>query len=124
MLFEMSADGKPVVVFKHHSSRLPSGKVVYRMAKQTEEFLVRNLLMWCTLPAGRVATRVVVYDPRALEKRKKCPSHCGSPQERLEDQATGGPYWVRSGIVQVRSVCAVSFGAHLAAGASCRHAVP
>ena len=36
MLFDMSVDGSPIVVFMQHSSRLPSGKVVHR------KFLVRN----------------------------------------------------------------------------------
>ena len=61
MLFAMSADGAPIVVFKQHSSRLPSAKVVHRKAKQTEEFLVRNQFVRCTLPDGRVETRVVVH---------------------------------------------------------------
>ena len=117
ILFEMSADGTPIVVFKHHSSRLPSGEVVHRKAKQTEELLVRNHFV-------RVETRVVVHDPVPLETLEKCSCHRGSPQERLEDWTTAGPCWVRIGIVQVRSVCAVSLGARLAAGACCRRAVP
>ena len=36
-----------------------------------------------------------------------CSCHCGSPQESLEDWATVEPCWVRSGIAQVLSVCAV-----------------
>ena len=63
MLVDMSADDAPIVAFKHHSSRLPSGKVVHRKAKQTEEFLVRNQFVRCTLPDGRVETRAIVHDP-------------------------------------------------------------
>ena len=67
MLFETSADGTPIVGFKHHSSRLPSGKIFHRKAKQTEEFLVRNQFLRCTLPVGRAETRDVVHDPVPLE---------------------------------------------------------
>ena len=42
----------PTVVFKHRSSRLPSGKVVHHKAKQTEEFFVQNQFVRCTLPDG------------------------------------------------------------------------
>ena len=64
MLFEMSADGTPIVVFKQQSSLLPCGKVVHRKAKQTEEFLVRNHFVRCTLPDGNACCRP---RPRALE---------------------------------------------------------
>ena len=70
MLIEMSAVGTPVVAFKHQSSRLPSGEVVHRKAKQTEDFLVRNQFARCMLPAGRVETRVVVYDPVRVKHSK------------------------------------------------------
>ena len=63
MLFEVSADGTPTVVFKHHLSRLPSGEVVHRKAKQTDAFLVQNQLVRCTWPGGHLDTRVVVHDP-------------------------------------------------------------
>ena len=66
ILFEVSADGTPIVVFKHHSSRLPSGEVVHRKAKQTEELLVRNQFVRCTLPDGRVERRAAVHDPVLL----------------------------------------------------------
>ena len=45
---------------------------------------------------------------RAFRTLDKCSCHCGSPQQRLEDGATVGPRWVRSAIVQLRSVRAVS----------------
>ena len=70
MFIEMSADGTPIVAFKHHSSRLPPGKVVHCKAKQTEEFFVRNRFVRCTLPDGRVEKRVVVHDPVLLKHRK------------------------------------------------------
>ena len=37
MLFGKSADGTLLVIFRHYSSRLPSGSVVHHKAKQTEE---------------------------------------------------------------------------------------
>ena len=70
MLFELSADGTPTVVFNQHSSRMPSGKVAHRKAKQTEEFPVRNRFVRCTLPDGRVGTRGVVHDPVLLKHGK------------------------------------------------------
>ena len=57
-------------MLQHHSSRLPSSEVVHRKAKQTEEFLVRNHFVRCTLPDGRVETRVVLHDPVPLKRRK------------------------------------------------------
>ena len=45
---------------------------------------------------------------RAFETLKKCSCHCGKSQQRLEDGPTVGPRWVRSAIVQLRSVRAVS----------------
>ena len=65
-----SADGKPIVVFKRHSSRLPSGEVVHRKAQQTQEFFLRNQFVRCTLPDGRVETGVVVHDPVPLNHWK------------------------------------------------------
>ena len=55
---------------------------------------MRNLLMWCTLPAGRVATRVVVYDPPCLRKTEKsAPATVEVHRRDWKTQATGGPYW-------------------------------
>ena len=112
MLFEMSADGTPTVVFKHLSSQMPPDSVVHRKAKQT-----------CTLPDGRAETRVVVHDPVLLKHGKG--AHAIVEVLR-KDGKTGRQLGcgVCIGIVQVRSVCAVSLGAHLAAGACCRRAVP
>ena len=94
MLFEKSADNTPLVIFKRYSSRLPSGPVVHHKANQTEEFSVQNQFEQCTLPNGRVETRVVVHNPVLLKCWKSAHAVVEvSPQERLEDGAIAGPCW-------------------------------
>ena len=105
MLFEMSADGTPIVAFKHQSSRLPSGKVVPHKAKPTEEFLVRNQVVPCTLPDGRVEMRVVVRDPVPLKHWK---SAHAIVEALRRDGKTGrrlghaGAQWNRAGSIGLR----------------------
>ena len=105
MLFQMSADGTPRVVFKQHSSRLSSGKVVHRKAKQTEKFFVRNQFVRSILPDGHVGTRVVVHDPVPLKHWKSAHATVKVLRRDGKNRATVGPLWVLLGFVSVTGRC-------------------
>ena len=114
------ADGTPMVVFKHHSSRQgrPSQGEANGEVSRAEPICPVHSARWT---CGNACCRP---RPRASETPEKCSCHRRSLEERLGDWATAGPCRVCSGIVQVRSVGADNLGAHLAEGACCRRAVP
>ena len=83
MPFETSVDGTSGVVFKHHSMRSPSGKVVHRKAKQTEAFLVRIQFVLCTLARWACGNARCHPRPCAFETREMVPM----------------PLWKSSGVI-------------------------